>query len=99
MTSTVHIHTLSIMFLYLCMHVQHVNEGSIVVLLFVRSHLGTNESWSHKQVISDEGEVNATFVTNKTILTKEVVFHKGGLSKGVLLYSYNIRSICSTASP
>ena len=43
---------------------------------------------------------NKTFVTILTGLTKEVVFHEGGLSKQVLLYtkyrnSGEIASVCS----
>ena len=43
-------------------------------------------------MVSDEGEFSmghiCTFVPNKAGLTKEVVFHEGGLSKEVLLYIF-----------
>ena len=45
-----------------------------------------------KEVDSDEGELSmehTTFIPSKAGLTKEVVFHEGGLSKGVLLYFNN----------
>ena len=45
-------------------------------------------------VVSDKGEVKmgqTTFMTSKASLTKEVVFHKGGLSEEALLYS----SVCA----
>ena len=47
-------------------------------------------------MVSDEREVgvgHTTFVTSRAGLTKEVVFHEGGLSKGVLLYFH---TSCST---
>ena len=39
-----------------------------------------------KEVVSEKREVSMghnTFVTSKACLTKEVIFHKGSLSKGV----------------
>ena len=51
--------------------------------------LEVGERRSLKKVVSDEGELSMgvhAFVHSKAGLTKEVVFHKGGLSKEVLLY-------------
>ena len=75
--------------IYVCKPITHKRNYSTVVSLLKDHHEGPVKGGLTKEVVSDRGEINmrhTTFVTSRAGLTKEVVLHEGGLSKGALLY-------------